>query len=164
MALKKRGGRGFWHLRIYINGKQVWISTGTTSKSRAENIQRQIQVAYGAQDYRALDSEARNVCLKLFKNQRWQIAPDMGGEPPQSEELTLWKAVELCLKYPEVSNAANRERHEQAFVHLVQYFGKDRPVKGIWNPHIKGYQIKRKSQGAPESTINKEKGTFSRMF
>ena len=163
MALKKRGD--VWHLRIRpFGGKQVWVSTGSALKSRAENIERQILVACGSQDFRALDPEARKACLQLFKNQGWQLPPDLSGEQPQSEVLTLWKAVELCLKYPEVAHAANRERHEQAFVHLVKYFGKDRPVKDIWIPHIKEYQIERKHQGAAESTINKEKGTFSKMF
>jgi hypothetical protein len=66
----------------------------------------------------------------------------------------MWKAVEICLKYPEVADCANRERHEQAFVHLIKYFGKDPAIREIWIPQIKGYQIERASQGAAESTIN----------
>ena len=37
-------------------------------------------------------------------------------------------------------NSDNRERHEQAFVHLVDKWGKDFPIKSIWIPHIKEYQ------------------------
>jgi integrase len=163
MALKKRGTH--WHLRIRpFGGKQVWVSTGSALKSRAENIERQILVACGSQDYRALDPEARKACLQMFKNQGWQVPCDLSGEQPEREELTLWRAVELFLKYPEISNSSTRERHEQAFVHIVEHFGKDRSLKEIWIPEIKTYQIERVRSGAAASTVNKEKGALSKMF
>ena len=163
MALKKRGD--VWHLRIRpFGGKQVWVSTGSALKSRAENIERQILVACGSQDYRALDPEARRACMQLFKNQGWQLPPDLSGENPVTDELTMWRAVELCLKYPEIRNSSTRERLEQCFVHLVKHFGKHRPVKEIWIPHIKEYQIERVSQGAAAGTVNREKSTLSKMF
>ena len=88
MALKKRGD--VWHLRIRpFGGKQVWVSTGSALKSRAENIERQILVACGSQDYRALDPEARKACMQMFRNQGWELPPDLSGEQPVREELTL---------------------------------------------------------------------------
>ena len=118
MALKKRGK--VWHSRIYpFGGKQVWVSTGSTLKSRADDIERQILVACRSQDYRALDPEARKACIKMFKNQGWPIPPDLLGEDPALEALTLWKATELCLRYPEIRDSSNRERMEQCFVHVV---------------------------------------------
>jgi len=163
MALKKRGD--VWHLRIRpFGGKQVWVSTGSALKSKAENMERQILVACGSQDYRALDPEARKSCLQMFKNQGWQVPPDLGGEHQVTDELTMWRAVELCLKYPEVRNSTVRERLEQCFVHLVKHFGKDRPVKEIWIPQIKEYQIERANQGAAAGTVNREKSTLSKMF
>lgn len=162
MAVKKR--RALWSLRIYVGGKQVWVSTGSPTKSVAESIERQIVVAWGAQDYRNLDPMARKACVKMFRNQGWQMPPDLASEQPITDELPLWKGAELCLKYPEVANSANREWHEQAFVHLVEHFGKARPVKEIWIPQIKGYQIERMAQGAAASTVNKEKGTLSKMY
>jgi len=76
----------------------------------------------------------------------------------------LWKAIELCLTYPGVRDSGNRERHEQSFAHLVEKWGKDRPVKSIWIPQIKEYQIYRVNAGAAASTVNKEKAALSKMF
>ncbi|MGO9569515.1 MAG: tyrosine-type recombinase/integrase [Desulfomonilaceae bacterium] len=162
MALKKR--RALWSLRIYLGGKQVWVSTGSPTKSVAESIERQIVVAWGAQDYRTLDPMARKACVKIFRNQGWQMPPDLAGNHPVAEELTVWRAVELCLKYPEIRNSPNRERLEQCFLHLVEHFGKDRTVKEIWIPQIKEYQIERTNQGAAAGTVNREKSTLSKMF
>ncbi len=44
---------------------------------------------------------------------------------------------------------------------LVEYFGKDRPVREIWIPHIKDYQIERKREGAaPEYREQGKKHPF----
>jgi len=81
-----------------------------------------------------------------------------------TEELRLWKAVELFFKYPEINTNPNRERYEQSLVHVVEYWGKDFPVKSIWIPQIKEYQIMRLSEGAAPSTVNKEKAALSKTF
>ncbi len=80
------------------------------------------------------------------------------------EEITLFKAMEICLKYPEVQRSSNWERHRQAFEHLLKHFGPKVRVKDIWIPHIKEYQVKRLEAGAAPSTINKEKAALSIMF
>jgi integrase len=49
-------------------------------------------------------------------------------------------------------------------VHVVNYFGKDVPVKSIWTPQIRAYIEHRLAQGAAGSTVNKEKSALSRMF
>lgn len=163
MALKKRGK--LWHLRIRpFGGKQIWISTGTPLKSVAENVERQVLVACGSQDYRSLDPVARKACLQMFRNQGWRIPRDLSGEEPATEEMTLREAMELCLRYPEVRNCPNRDRMEQNFEHLTDYFGSELPIEKIWIPQIKEYQIDRTSGGAAASTVNKEKGTLSKMF
>jgi integrase len=66
--------------------------------------------------------------------------------------------------YPEIKNSPNRERHIAAFGNILDKFGKDYPVKQLWVPQIKGYQIKRLKEGAKASTINKEKAALSKMF
>ncbi|MBM3300514.1 MAG: tyrosine-type recombinase/integrase, partial [Deltaproteobacteria bacterium] len=63
-----------------------------------------------------------------------------------------------------IRNSPTRERLEQCFVHLVKHFGKDRPVKEVWIPQIKEYQIERVNQGAAPGTVNREKSTLSKMF
>ena len=72
--------------------------------------------------------------------------------------------MELCMKYPEIRNSQNKKRHELSFIQLIEKLGKDFPVKKIWIPEIKQYQIERLNEGAASSTINKEKSALSRMF
>lgn len=162
MALKKRGKT--WHLRIRPFGEQIWVSAGTQLKSEAENTEKQIMVACRSQDYGFLDPISRKVCIQMFRNQRWEIPSRLSGEESIAEELTLWKGIELCLKYPEVRKSPNRERMEDAFVHVVRMWGKGFPIKKIWIPEIKRYQVERRYQGASASTINKERSALSKMF
>ena len=163
MAIKKRGST--WHLRIRpFGGKEIWVSTGTSLKSVAESIQQQIMIACRSQDYTFLEPVARAACVQMFRNQGWEIPADLSGQEEVIEELTLWKAIECCLTDPEVRSSANRERMEQAFVHVVRKWGKDFPVKKIQVPDIKRYQIDRVNEGAAASTVNKERAALSRMF
>ncbi len=81
MALKKRGK--YWHLRIRPFGKQVWVSTGSDLKSRAENIERQILVACGSQDYRSLDPEAQEYLPRDVQESRMANPSDLAGEHPR---------------------------------------------------------------------------------
>lgn len=162
MAVKKRGKK--WHFKIRIFGKEVGVATTAKLKSEAERIEMAILTACRSGDYRGLDPTAREVCIRMFENQGWKLPPDLGTEEKVAEELTLWKAIELCLKYPDVRNSTNRERHEQAFVRLVEKWGKDFPVKSIWIPQIKEYQLERLHDGAAPSTVNKEKAALSKVF
>jgi len=127
-------------------------------------MEHQILIACKSQDYSFLDPEARAVCVTMFRNRGWEIPPTLAAEEPIQEELTLWKCIEICLKHPEVKNSPNRERMEQGFVHIVNHWGKDFPVKSIWIPHVKEYQQDRLQEGAKASTINKERSALSSMF
>lgn len=162
MALIKR--RRLWTIRVYLFGKQVWISTGTTLKSEAENMERQILVACGSRVYGNLDPMTRKALLKTFRNQRWPIPADLSGEEPVTDELTLRKAMELCLRYPEMRDSPTRERIEQCFEHLTDHFGSEFPVKQIWIPQIKEYQVVRTSADAAPGTVNREKSALSKLF
>ncbi len=162
MAVKKRGKK--WHFKIRLFGKEVGVSTPARLKSDAERIEMAILTACRSGDYRGLDAVSREVCVRIFHNQGWSLPPDLGLEEPVKEDLTLWKGVELCLTYPEVRNSPNRERHKQSFVNVVDKWGKDFPVKSIWIPQIKEYQIARLHDGAAPSTVNKEKAALSKMF
>jgi hypothetical protein len=163
MAVKKRGKVYYLRIRPF-DGKLINVKTMAQSKQEAMRIERSILTALGSGDYRALDPTSREVCVRVFKNQGWEMPPDLSNEQGVREELTLWKAIGLCLKYPEIKNSPNRERHEYSFIRLVEKFGKDFPVKTIWIPEIKQYQIERLNDGATASTVNKEKAALSRMF
>ena len=122
-------------------------------------------------DYSNLDYDSRLVCIRLFKNQGWQLPEALVApygtpvvEPVIKEELTLWKGIQLCLKYPEVRNSPNSRRHKQCFVNIVEKWGRDFPISKIWIPKIKEYQIDRLNDGAAPATINREKTSLSKMF
>jgi len=162
MAVKKRGK--IWHFKIRIFGKQIGVSTPAKLKSEAERTEMAILTACRSGDYRALDPVSREVCIRMFRNQGWKLPPDLGTEELVSEELTLWKGIQLFLKYPEIKNSSNRERHEYSLAHLVEKWGKEFPVKSVWIPQIKEYQIDRVNEGAAPATVNKEKAALSKMF
>ncbi len=63
-----------------------------------------------------------------------------------------------------MKDAKNKQRHIYSLRHIVKHFGKDRLVKEIWAPDIRGYQESRKGQEAAPSTINWETSTLRRLF
>ncbi len=162
MAVKKRGKVYYLRIRPF-DGKLINIKTMAQSKAEATKIERAVLTALGAGDYRGLDPVSREACVRIFKNQAWEMPSDLSDNQPTGE-LTLWKAMELCMKYPEIRNSQNKKRHEYSFIRLIEKLGKEFPVKKIWIPEIKQYQIERLNEGAAASTINKEKSALSRMF
>ncbi len=162
MAVSKRGKT--WHIKNRIFGKQVGVGTKAKFKAEAERIEMAILTACRSGDYRSMDPASREVCIRMFQNQRWKTPPDLATEELVSEELTLWRGIELFLKYPEIKNSSNRQRHEYSLAHLVEKWGKNFPVRSIWIPQIKEYQIDRIDDGAAPATVNKEKATLSKML
>jgi integrase len=162
VGVSKRGK--IWHIKTRVFGKQVGVGTRAKLKAEAEHIERSILTACGSGDYSSLDSASRETCIRLFRNQRWQMPADLTLNEPVSQELTLWKAIELCLTYPGVRDSTNRQRLEQSFSNLVHQFGKDYSAKSIWVPQIREYQMYRLNQGAAPSTVNKEKAALSKVF
>ncbi len=118
------------------------------SKLEATRIERAVLAACGSGDYRSLDPVSREACVRMFSNKDWELPRDLAGENSRRDELSLWKSIELCLKYPDVRDSSNRERQEYAFARLVEKWGKDFPVKDLWIPQIKEYQIERLHDGA----------------
>ncbi len=117
-------------------------------------------------NYGVLDPVSLEVCRRMFANQQWQmpagLVPEQEHRSP--EILTLWRAIKYCLTSPDVAESSNRGRHEQAFIHVVKHFGRDRLVESVWIPEIKEYQKARIRKGAAPSTVNKEKSALSKMF
>jgi len=159
----KRGKHFYLRIRPF-GGKEVGVKTQARSKTEAKQIEMAVMTACRAGDYRALDPISREICVRMFRNQGWELPADLAPREAVDEELTLWEAIQLCVKYPEVHDSGNRERIEQAFVRVVEKWGRDFPVKSIWIPQIKEYQIERLKEGAAASTVNKEKAALSKMF
>ena len=156
MAIVKKGTA--YHLAIRIDGRQVWVTSGTESKTRAREIERQVVVACRSRDFRSLDADARCATIALFENQGWPIPADLRAEEP----LTLGKAVEMCLSAPE--NDGRSARLKTVFDRVVEHFGESFPISSLWVPQIREYLHKRQTEGASSSTLNKEKAAISSLF
>lgn len=153
-----------WYLRMIIFGKQIFISTSASTKLEARNVEMSVLTSFRSTDFRSLDAYSRAVVLRICKNQGWAIPPGAIIDDFFEEALSLWKAIDLFLNYPEINLKPERERYATCCVRIVKHFGKDRPVKTIWVSHIKEFMAKRVNENASPSTINREKGTLSKMF
>ena len=163
MAVIKRGKVFHLYIRPF-EGKQITVKTPAQSKTEAKRIEVLLTGACRAGDYRSLEPTTREVCLRMFRNQGWEVPHGLAGEYELREALTMWKAVELFLKYPDVRQSPKRERYQQCLVHVIEKLGKDYPVKSLWIPDIKQYQLERLSDGAAPATVNREKSTLSKML
>ncbi len=162
MSVLKRGK--IFYLRIRPFKELINVRTSATLKSEARQMEMGVLTACRSGDYRALTPESREVCVRMFRNQGWEIPSDLAPQESVREELTLWKGIEIFLNYPEIRQSAEKDRYVMCFTHLVKHFGKDQPLKGMWVPHIKEHMILRSSAGVSPSQVNREKGTLSKMF
>ena len=166
MAVKKRGEVWYAYADPFKTGKQVGLRLDARNKTEARQIESMILRACRTGEYQALDSTSREACARLFKNRAWEL-PDALKPPAMNcpaEELTLWRASELFLKYPDVRESATRWRHEITLNHLAEHFGEDRPVKTIKVPELRAYQMERLRKGVSPGTVNREMETVSRLF
>jgi len=163
MAVTKRK-KGYYIYFRPFRQDLVGVATDAKSKTEARQIEMALLKACRTGDYGVLDPTAREVCVRMFQNQSWALPDQLETTLPTSGELTLWKGMRQCLTYPGMKDSSNRERHEQAFIHLVRIMGQDRSIKSIWVPDIEDYQIRRLDEGAAPSTVNKEKAALSKMF
>lgn len=164
MAITKRGKGKTWHIYFRPFGeKLVWVSTGTSLKSVAETIEKQIAIACKSRDYGFLEPEARAVCLTMFRKQGWSIPSDLAAEEPK-KQLTFGDAVEMCLSYPGIGDSPNRARHEAAFDNIEKKWGEGLLVEEITTERIERYQVTRTEEKAAASTVNKERSALSKMF
>jgi len=162
MAVMKRG-KVFYILFRPFDDKLVGIKTFSGCKTEAKLIERAILSACKSGDFSALDPTSRELCLRMFVNQGKELP---AGLSPQrlAEELTFWEGAEIFLKYPGISDAKTRDRHEICLTNLAEYFGKDFSIRSMRVPDVKRYMFDRIKGGAAEGTVNREKGTLSRYF
>ena len=99
MAVKKRGKK--WHFKIRVFGKEVGVSTNAKLKQDAERIEMSLLTACRSGDYHSLDAVSREVCIRMFRNQAWALPSGLTLDQESNEELTIWKAIQLCLKHPD---------------------------------------------------------------
>ncbi|MGO9116833.1 MAG: tyrosine-type recombinase/integrase [Desulfomonilaceae bacterium] len=165
MALRRRGKA--WHIRFrpFKGCQEIGLATNATTKQEAAHTERQILTACKSGDFSFLDPSARAACLTMFHNQGWEVPSSLANDQPAPrEDLTLWRACELFIKYPEIASKPNNWRYDYSIAHLVSKLGKDRPVKFITVPDLKNYQVERRKENAAAATVNREIGTLSRIF
>lgn len=164
MAVIERNGGLFIYFRPFLKEKIGIRMPDGIGKKEAKRIEAQVLYACRTGSYGSLDPVCREVCIRMFQNRSWEPPAELGGRVLPQEELTLWRAVQLCLTSPEVKDSPNRERHEQAFVHIVEHFTKGFDVKALQIPQVREYQTARLKAGAAASTVNKERAALSKMF
>ena len=76
MAIAKRGRHQYLRVRLF-GGKVQGVKTPAKTKAEAKQIEMAVVTACRSGDYRALDPVSREVCVRLFKNQGWEIPPDL---------------------------------------------------------------------------------------
>ena len=74
MAIAKRGKT--FHIRFRpFAGEVIGLKTTARSKTEAKHLEMAILTACRSGDYRALDPLSREVCVRMFRNQGWEIPP-----------------------------------------------------------------------------------------
>ena len=110
-----------------VQGQKIGIKLDVTSKTEAKGIEAMVTRACRTRNYGALDQVSREVCIRMFVNQKWELLPELGGTVADAPkmELTLWRACELLMKYPETG--AKKEMPlsscELSMTHLVRIIG-----------------------------------------
>jgi len=164
MSVMKKGGN--WHLMFRPKGELIGVTTMAQSRTEAKQIETAILMACRSDRYDFLEPNAREACVRMFKNRGWTIPADLSVDATaaQNQELTLWRACQIFLNYPEVKASPGLWRHEYSITNLVAKLGKEKPLKSIWVPDLKQYQIDRTGEGAAPDTVNRELSTLSRLF
>ncbi len=165
MAIKERKGDFYLYFRPFKK-KQVGLRVDVTTRTEARHLEAILTRACRTGNYAGLDGTAREACIRMFENQRWELPPELYVDRTPKEKVTLWEASKLFMKYPETRAKSEKAltRYTQALVNLAEILGKDASLKDLWIPTLKRYQVERLNRGAAPSTVNIELSTLSRVF
>ncbi len=163
MAIVKRKGVFYSYSRPF--GKElIGVRTSAKSKTQAKALEAIMLRAFRSGDYSGLDAESKDSVLPVFQNKGWEIPETLRPRESIQQEITFWKGARLFLTYPGIKESRELSRYEMCMAHLVRFFGKETPVRSIWVPEIRHYIAQRLSEDAAPSTVNREKGTLSKMY
>ncbi len=163
MSIMTRSNDHYIYFRPF-GDELIGLKTTAKSKREAKEMETMLLRACRTGDYGSLDLAARELCVRMFRNKKWEMPTGLLLAEEVKDELTLWDGVTLLLKHPEIKDSSVRERHEHGLAHLLEKWGKDFSIKQVWIPQIKQYQMERLSEGAAASTVNKEKAALSKLF
>lgn len=165
MDVKKKGK--IWYVRFRQgDGLELAASTRTQLKREAVGIAGAIDRAVRTRDYAALDPEAREVAVRLFKDRLDDFLPGLRRIDNYERGMSLWEAMEYCLTYPEVTGKGEqyRDRLKSSFCHLALKLGKDTNIQSIGIRALEQYKRDRLKEDAAPSTVNKELTALSKLF
>jgi hypothetical protein len=157
-------------LRFRPLGKQVRVPVPVETKEQVVKAKEAVEKACRSGQFSRLSTLEKDVARSCFEKSGFRVPDDLlherfQPEIVQSGPLTLWQAVELFLNYPSIrEDDSNRERHIYALRHIVRFLGKQTAMEEIWVPEVRAYMGHRKSSGAANTTINREKATMSKLF
>lgn len=145
MGVARRGD--VWGLDFYpFKGIRVKIKIPhVNSRREAEQTEALIMRAIDLQDYTIMDGPTKAVLVQMCSQRGWELPQALGpiSEAPiePTAELSVWKAAELFMKYPETKAKGQRAltRYQISLAHLVEHFGKNTPLKTLWVPALKRY-------------------------
>ena len=163
----KRRGKALYIYFKPFKDKKIGVRVDVNTVSEAKQIEGVVLRACRTGSYHGLDPISREVCIRMFNNQQWELPPELDDSVTQKPTgvLTLWKAGQLFKKYPEIEEDPYRWRSEIALAHLGEKLGTETPLKSIWVPDLRRYRIARqKEDGAAPDTVNKEISTLSRLY
>ncbi len=161
MSVTKRGKA--FYLAIRPSEKLVYVRTDAKSKGEARQLGSEVMIACRSGDYRAMSPQAREVCIRMFRNQGLVLPPGLNGSEPR-KELTLLEVVRIFLGYEPIKQSPTLARYGYALANIVEVFGEDRPLNSIWVDDLRIYRMKRLQQKAAPATVNREISVLSKLF
>jgi integrase len=162
----KRRGKALYIYFKPFKDKKIGVCVDVNTISEAKQVEGIVLRACRTGSYHGLDPISREVCIRMFNNQQWELPPELDDSVRQKPAgvLTLWKAGQLFKKYPEIEQDPLLWRHEIALAHLGVGLGTETPLRSIWVPDLKRYRTKRQEEGAAPATVNREISTLSRLY
>jgi len=157
-------------LRFRPLGKQVRVHVPVETEEQVVKTREAVEMACRSGLFSRLSSLEKDVAQSSFEKSGFAVPADLINErfQPQIVEpgpLTLWQAVELFLNYSTIrEDESNRDRHIYALKHIVRFLGRQTVVEEIWVPEVRAYMEYRKTSGAANTTVNREKSTMSKLF
>lgn len=165
MSVKLRGKT--WNIIFRPFGQQIMLALkDCQSKRQAASIESELMYALERKDYGGLTGLAREACIRLFRNQKWEIPPELAPTPVQNplKVFTFWDAVQLYVNDESFKCLSRPDIYMTKLAHLVKFLGKSKPLKELWIPDLKLYRSHRTSQGASNASINRELAALSGVF
>lgn len=165
MSIQIRGKS--WTISFRPFGSLIMLTLkGCEGKRQAAAIEVELLDALQRSVYGGLTGPAKQACIKLFQNQKWELPSELQPREIRSPTtlLTLWDGVQLYVNDASYTCLSRPDRYDEMIAHIVSFFGKNKAVKEIWVSDLKHYRTHRSNEGVANATINREMSAMSGIF